>query len=200
MKNFAQYLVETKQTFDYRIKIAGDITAEQMNQLEKSMAQFDVIKMSEKKSTPVMKTLPDFPAFANERVTHMDVSFNYPATEIGMRQVCELLGMDPNRMLMQPREYAEKLDQEREGYEQQPESVLADTDFPEPNAEQKELSDDYSAAPDEHRIVVQNEYKSDFTIAGGKTPAAKTTSDFPMNNESPMSKQNEIPEVKSFAR
>ena len=200
MKNFAQYLVETKQTFDYRIKIAGDITAEQMNQLEKSMAQFDVIKMSEKKSTPVMKTLPDFPAFANERVTHMDVSFNYPATEIGMRQVCELLGMDPNRMLMQPREYAEKLDQERKGYEDQPESVLADTDFPEPNAEQKELSDDYSAAPDEHRIVVQNEYKSDFTIAGGKTPAAKTTSDFPMNNESPMSKQNEIPKVKSFAR
>ena len=200
MKNFAQYLVETKQTFDYRIKIAGDITAEQMNQLEKSMAQFDVIKMSEKKSTPVMKTLPDFPKFENERVTHMDVSFNYPATEIGMRQVCELLGMDPNRMLMQPREYAEKLDQERKGYEDQPESVLADTDYPEPNAEQKELSDDYSAAPDEHRIVVQNEYKSDFTIAGGKTPAAKTTSDFPMNNESPMSKQNEIPEVKSFAR
>jgi hypothetical protein len=200
MKNFAQYLVETKQTFDYRIKIAGDVTAEQMNQLEKSMAQFDVIKMSEKKSTPVMKTLPDFPAFENERLTHMDVSFNYPATEIGMRQICELLGMDPNRMLMQPREYAEKLDQERKGYEDQPESVLADTDYPEPNAEQKELSDDYSAAPDEHRIVVQNEYKSDFTIAGGKTPAAKTTSDFPMNNESPMSKQNEIPEVKSFAR
>jgi hypothetical protein len=200
MKNFAQYLVETKQTFDYRIKIAGDVTAEQMNQLEKSMAQFDVIKMSEKKSTPVMKTLPDFPAFENERLTHMDVSFNYPATEIGMRQICELLGMDPNRMLMQPREYAEKLDQERKGYEDQPESVLADIDYPEPNAEQKELSDDYSAAPDEHRIVVQNEYKSDFTIAGGKTPAAKTTSDFPMNNESPMSKQNEIPEVKSFAR
>jgi hypothetical protein len=200
MKNFAQYLVETKQTFDYRIKIAGDITAEQMNQLEKSMAQFDVIKMSEKKSTPVMKTLPDFPAFANERLTHMDVSFNYPATEIGMRQVCELLGMDPNRMLMQPREYAEKLDQERKGYEDQPESVLADTDFPEPNAEQKELSDDYSAAPDEHKIVVQNEYKSDFTIAGGKTPAAKTTSDFPMNDNSAISGTNKLPEIKSFAR
>jgi hypothetical protein len=156
--------------------------------------------MSEKKSTPVMKTLPDFPAFANERLTHMDVSFNYPATEIGMRQVCELLGMDPNRMLMQPREYAEKLDQERKGYEDQPESVLADTDFPEPNAEQKELSDDYSAAPDEHKIVVQNEYKSDFTIAGGKTPAAKTTSDFPMNDNSAISGTNKLPEIKSFAR
>jgi hypothetical protein len=200
MKNFAQYLVETKQTFDYRIKIAGDITAEQMNQLEKSMAQFDVIKMSEKKSTPVMKTLPDFPQFENERLTHMDVSFNYPATEIGMRQVCELLGMDPNRMLMQQREYAEKLDQEREGYEEQPESVLADTDFPAPNAEQKELSDDYSADPFEHKIVVQNEYKSDFTIAGGKTPAAKTSSDYPIQEKSPISGTNELPEVTSTAR
>jgi hypothetical protein len=100
--------------------------------------------------------------------------------------------MDPNRMLMQQREYAEKLDQEREGYEEQPESVLADTDFPAPNAEQKELSDDYSADPFEHKIVVQNEYKSDFTIAGGKTPAAKTSSDYPIQEKSPISGTNEL--------
>ena len=194
MKNFAQYLVETKQTFDYRIKIAGDITSEQMNQLEKSLAQFDVIKMSEKKSTPVMKTLPDFPAFENERLTHMDVSFNYPATEQGMRQVCELLGMDPNRVLMQQREYAEKLDQEREKYEAQPESVLADTDFPGPDAEQTELKDDYSADPMDNEVVVKNEYKSDFTIAGGNTPKAKTTSDYPEQTKSPIGGTNKIPD------
>ena len=141
-----------------------------------------------------MKTLPDFPAFENERLTHMDVSFNYPATEQGMRQACEMLGIDPNRVLMQQREYAEKLDQERDKYEAQPESVLADTDFPEPDAEQKELSDDYSADAFEHKIVVQNEYKSDFTIAGGKTPAAKTTSDYPEQPKSPIGGTNKIPD------
>jgi hypothetical protein len=48
--------------------------------------------------------------------------------------------------------------------------------------------------------VVQNEYTSDFTIAGGKTPAAKTTSDFPMNEKSAISGTNELPKVESYAR
>ena len=136
MKSFTEYLVETKQTFDYRIKIAGDVDNNTINELEKKLAQFDVIKMSDAKTTPVMKTLPDFPQFENERCTHMDVTFNYPATGPQIQQIAKLLNMDPNRMIIQQRDYADKLDQERKKYEAQPESVLADTDFPEPNAEQ----------------------------------------------------------------
>jgi len=198
MKSFAEYLVETKQTFDYRIKIAGEVDKDTVNELEKKLQQFDVIKMTDPKTTPVMKTLPDFPDMENDRCTHFDVTFNYPATDPQIKQIAKLLNMDPNKMIIQQRDYADRLDAEREKYEAQPESVLTDTDFPDPDAEQKALSDDYSAAPDQHEVVVKNEYKSDFTIAGGTTPKAKTTSDYPMNNDSPMSKQNKIPNPKDL--
>ena len=194
MKSFTEYLVETKQTFDYRIKIAGDVDKNTINELEKKLAQFDVVKMSDAKTTPVMKTLPDFPQFENERCTHMDVTFNYPATHPQIVQIAKLLGMDPNRVIIQQRDYADKLDKERENYDAQPESVLADDEHPETNAEQKAAKEDYSADPMEKDVVVQNEYKSDYTIAGGATPKAKTTSDYPEQTKSPIGGTNKIPD------
>ena len=59
MKSFSQYLVETRQTFDYRIKILGDADAELINKLEEKLQQFDVVKMTEPKKTPIQKTLSD---------------------------------------------------------------------------------------------------------------------------------------------
>ena len=194
MKSFSEYLVETKQTFDYRIKIAGDVDKDTVNELEKMLQQFDVVKMTDPKTTPVMKTLPDFPDMENDRCTHFDVTFNYPATDPQIKQIAKLLNMDPNKMIIQQRDYADKLDAERKKYEDQPESVLADTDFPAPDAEQKALSDDYSADPMDKEVVVKNEYKSDFTIAGGNTPKAKTTSDYPEQTKSPIGGTNKIPD------
>ena len=60
MKSFAQYLVETRQTFDYRIKILGDVDAELINALEEKLQQFDVVKMTEPKKTPIQKNLLTF--------------------------------------------------------------------------------------------------------------------------------------------
>ena len=70
--------------------------------------------------------------------------------------------------------------------EDQPESLLTDTDYPAPDAEQKALSKDYSIGPYDHEVV-KNAYKTNFTVAGGKTPPAQTTNDLPMGNKSPMS-------------
>ena len=74
MKSLAQYLVEARQTFDYRIKILGDVDAELINALEEKLQQFDVIKMTEPKKTPIKKVLPDFPDAKNDSCTFMDVT------------------------------------------------------------------------------------------------------------------------------
>ena len=193
MKSFSEYLVETKQTFDYRIKIAGDVDKDTVNELEKMLQQFDVVKMTDPKTTPVMKTLPDFPDMENDRCTHFDVTFNYPATDPQIKQIAKLLNMDPNKMIIQQRDYADKLDAERKKYEAQPNPVLG-ADYQANTAEQKALSDDYSADPMDKEVVVKNEYKSDFTIAGGNTPKAKTTSDYPEQTKSPIGGTNKIPD------
>jgi hypothetical protein len=82
--------------------------------------------------------------------------------------------------------YEESMAQEAEKIEDQNKDLLSDTDYPADDAEQKNLKKDYSAEPHDH-VVLKNAYRSDFTVAGGRTPAAKTTNDLPQGNKSPIS-------------
>jgi len=141
--------------------------------------------MSAPKTSPVQAKLADFPAFDNESVTHMDVEFRYPAIEPQIQQIVQLLGVDPNRVRMLTVPYEDSNDKITADIEKQNKDLLSDTDYPAPDAEQKALYKDYSAAPDDH-AVVKNTYRSNFTVAGGKTPPAITTNSLPMGDKSPM--------------
>ena len=197
MKSFAQYLTETRQTFDYRIKICGDVDAKFVNELEEKLQQFDVITMTEPKKTPIQKVLPDFPGVENESMSIIDVTFNYPATPPQITQMAELLGMNPNHIIIQTQEYADSTAEERKGYEEQPNPVLGSEEGEQPeNKASKEASEYYAADP-YTRKVIGNEYSSDFTIAGGKTPPAKFTTDTPNSVDSPIMGTNKIPVVKA---
>ena len=192
MKNFQQYLAESERTYNYRIKIVGDVAPDFIKQLEERLKQFDVVKISKPKTTPVQLKPADFPKHSNDSVTSMDVEFRYPAIEPQIKEIAQLLFLDPNRVVMLTVPHEVGMDVERERVETENKDLLTDTDYPAPNAEQKALSKDYSAPYDEH-AVLKNAYRSDFTVAGGKTPPAKTTNDLPMGNNSPMTKVKRPP-------
>ena len=187
MKKFQEYLAESERTYNYRIKIVGDTPSGFLKDLEEKLKQFDIVKISAPKTTPVQAKPADFPAFDNDRVTHVDVEFRYPAIEPQIKQLAQLLMFDPNRIRMLTTPYEDSMDSERAKIEEQNKDLLTDTDFPAPNKEQKALYKDYSTEYNNH-AVLKNAYRSDFTVAGGKTPAAKTTNDLPMGKNSPMSK------------
>ena len=197
MKSLSQYLTEAKQTFDYKIYILGDVEADVLNDLEEKLQQFDVIKMSGAKKTPIQKTLPVFPEAENESMSIIDVSFNYPATPPQMIQIARLLGMDPNAIRIQQSTYADSIDAEREGYEEQPNPVLGSDEGEQPESKASKEASEYYAADPYTRKVIGNEYSSDFTIAGGKTPPAKFTTDYPNGVDSPIMGTNKIPVVKA---
>jgi hypothetical protein len=192
MKNFQQYLAESERTYNYRIKIVGDVAPDFIRQLEDRLKQFDVVKITKPKTTPVQLKPADFPKHSNDSVTSMDVEFRYPAIEPQIKQIAQLMFLDPNRIIMLTVPHEESVDSEREQVEKQNKNLLTDTDYPAPDAEQQALSADYSAPYDQH-AVLRNAYRSDFTVAGGKTPAAKTTNDLPMGNTSPMTKTKRPP-------
>lgn len=192
MKNFQQYLAESERTYNYRIKIVGDVAPDFVKQLEEKLAQFDIVKISKPKTTPVQLKPADFPKHSNDSVTSMDVEFRYPAIEPQIKQIAQLLFMDPNRIIMLTTPHEEGMDVERERVETENKDLLTDTDYPADTAEQKALKADYSAPYDQH-AVLKNAYRSDFTVAGGKTPPAKTTNDLPMGNDSPMTKVKRPP-------
>jgi hypothetical protein len=192
MKNFQQYLAESERTYNYRIKIVGDVAADFIKALEEKLAQFDIVSFGKPKSTPVQMKPADFPKHSNDSVTSIDVEFRYPAIEPQIKQLAQLLFLDPNRIIMLTTPHEESMTAEKAKIEDQNKNLLTDTDYPAPDAEQKALSKDYSAPYDEH-AVLKNAYRSDFTVAGGKTPPAKTTNDLPMGTSSPMTKVKRPP-------
>ena len=187
MKPFAKYLAESERTYNYRIKIAGDVPSEFFRELEDKLAQFDVVKMSKPKTSPVRKEIPDFPAFPNQSMTIVDAEFKYPAVEPQIKQLAQLLGLDPNRVIMSTTPYEDSLDIEAAKIKEQNKDLLDTPEYPAPDAEQRALKKDYATGPYDH-AVLKNAYRSSFTIAGNKTPPAKTTNELPMGNTSPMSK------------
>ena len=191
MKNFQQYLAESERTYNYRIKIVGDVAPDFVKQLEEKLAQFDIVKISKPKTTPVQLKPADFPKHSNDSVTSMDVEFRYPAIEPQIKQIAQLLMIDPNRIIMLTTPHEEGMDSERERVAAQNKDLL-DSDYPADTEEQKALIADYSAPYDQH-AVLKNTYRSDFTVAGGKTPKAITTNDLPMGNDSPMTKVKRPP-------
>ena len=198
MKKFHHYLAESERTYDYRIKILGDVPPTFIKDLEQKLQQFDIIKMSGKKTTPVQKLLKDFPNEENDMVTSVDVSFRYPAIEPQIQQLAQLLGFNPNRIRLLTQSYVDSIDNEISEINTQNKDLIADTDYPAPNAEQQALKKDYSGDPYKH-AVLQNAYRSDFTVAGGKTPPAKTTNDIKQDTKSPMTDIKRMPRPATFA-
>ena len=184
MNTFAKYLAESEKTYQYRIKVVGDVPEGFFKELKNKCAQFDIVKMSDPKTAPVRKQIPDFPAYPNQSMSIVDVEFKYPAVEPQIKQLAQLLGLDPNRIVMNTANHEDGLNVENAKIIDQNKDLLGDTDYPADDAEQRALIKDYSAEPHDH-VVLKNAYRSDFTVAGGKTPAAKTTNDLPMGTKSP---------------
>ena len=89
MSTFQKYLTESTKSYDYKIKIVGEIDKNFTTKMETALAKFEVAKMSAGKKTPI-QTLPlDFPALSNQSVTIFDVTTNYPASA---REMKEYLG------------------------------------------------------------------------------------------------------------
>jgi hypothetical protein len=185
MKPFAKYLAESERTYNYRIKIVGDVPTGFIKDLESKMSQFDVVKMGSPKTAPVRKNIPDFPAFPNQPLTIVDVEFRYPAIEPQIKQLAQLLGLDPNRIVMNTDAYEQSLDDENKKILDQNKDLLDTPEYPKDDAQQRALKKDYATGPYDH-AVLKNAYRSNFTIAGGKTRPAETTNDLPQGNKSPM--------------
>ena len=93
MSTFQKYLTESTKSYDYKIKIVGEIDKNFTTKMETALAKFEVAKMTAGKKTPI-QTLPlDFPALSNESVTIFDVTTNYPASA---REMKEYLGVHMN--------------------------------------------------------------------------------------------------------
>lgn len=187
MKSFHHYLTESVKQYEYRIKIAGELDPAMLEELEKMMAKYDIVKMSSPKKTPVMTSPAGFPELKNEEVHIIDVIFNYPPVETEVVQMWKRLGGNPNYIRLMTKSYDDSVSAECDSKEESP---VLEKDYPES-----------TAAPASPEDAIQNSAKgAKFEIAGGKTAAAETTNDLPQGTKSPIPGTNQKPVPKSSAR
>ena len=96
MSTFATYLTESTKTYEYKVKIAGDIDKDFATRMETCLQKFEVAKISAGKKTPIQSLPLDFPALSNEAVTIWDVTTNYPASVKVMEEyVADYMDVNP---------------------------------------------------------------------------------------------------------
>jgi len=191
MKPFAHYLAESTKTFDYRIKICGEVDAEFLKNFKEQLKKFDPAEISTPKTTPVQARPADFPGQTNQRVTIIDGSFRYPATPPQIQQMAELCGVTADHICINDLHWSEGMDQELLGIKDENSPAVLQKDYPADSAEQKRLKKEYE---DGNQQVVRNSAAdAKWTVAGGKTPPAETTNDLPQGVVSPMSRVKRPP-------
>jgi len=86
MKAFKEYLTESKKTYKFKVRVAGELPENFADRLDRSMTKFEVVSISTGKKTPITEKPLDFPQLANCEVTHFDVEVSYPVTAYVLEQ------------------------------------------------------------------------------------------------------------------
>ena len=193
MKSLKHYIVESVHTYNYTIKIAGNVDKNVIDLFKYNLKKFDPVKIDEPKSTPIQKDPYGFPNLHNQPVTIIKAEFRYPATEPMIQQIAQLLGYQVDMVRVVSSNYDDSINSEAEGYanEMDHNPLLLHTELEEqPGA--KEASKNYG---DSYLSSIKDQAKDskiDISYAGQKTPDAfdpfkPYLDDKKMGDKSPMS-------------
>lgn len=85
MKSFKDYLMESKKTYNFKVKVAGDLPEKFDSTLKSLLEKYSVCSMNKTK-TPIQKTPLDFPNVAAQEVHIFEISLDYPVTSAELKQ------------------------------------------------------------------------------------------------------------------
>ena len=86
MKAFKTYLAESTRTYDFRIKLACELTSEALDRLKQALEAYQLDEISKPKRLPVRETV-DFPQAGPTEVNIIDVKVCYPVNSAQVRAV-----------------------------------------------------------------------------------------------------------------
>jgi hypothetical protein len=159
MKSLKQYIAESVHTYNYTIKIAGDVDKNWLDLFKYNLKKFDPVNISEPKSTPIQKDPYGFPNIHNEPVHIIKAEFRYPANEPMIQQIAQLLGYNVNMVRVISSSFDDSINSEAGGYanEMDHNPLLMHPELEEqPGA--KEASKNYS---DSYLKSIQDQTKDD---------------------------------------
>lgn len=194
MRSLKHYIVESVHTYNYTIKIAGEVDKNFLDMFKFNLKKFDPIKISDPVSTPIQKDPYGFEGLKNEPVHIIKAEFRYPATEPMIQQIAQLLGYNVNMVRVIGTSFDDSINSESEGYANEAShSPVLDHEALEEQPGAKEANKAYGNSYLDSIKDQMEDNTIDIPYSGQKTPAAfdpfkPETLMATMGKESPMSK------------
>jgi hypothetical protein len=187
MKSFKDYLFESKKTYSFKVKIAGDVTNEEETKLKSLLEKYQIVEFSKSTKTPVQALPLDFPRLSNTEVNIWDITLDYPVTS---HELLNYLGnglrINEQRIVVRnPNEPSEEYQSPGKTYDG---PLLTDSTYKEsPNANFDEYyGDKYNA---NFVKTLSDDLKEKQKARGEIRPTAdssETSNGIPQNNVSPV--------------
>ncbi len=99
MKSFKTYLEESKQVYEYKVKIAGDCPKDCAKQMKIALEKYGCTSCSAGKRTPIQESPLDFPDQKFSEVNIFDIKVTYPTTAAVLREyIAEQLKINSSRI------------------------------------------------------------------------------------------------------
>lgn len=119
MNGLKKFIAESVKTYNYTIKVAGEVDKNWLDMFKYNLKKFDPVKISDPVSTPIQKTPYGFPGLENQPVTIIKCEFRYPATEPMVQQLAQLLGYNLNMVRLVSTSFDDSQNSEAEKYQNQ---------------------------------------------------------------------------------
>ena len=78
MRKFSEILTESKKTYNFIIRVAGDLPEGCESTMKTALEKFDLVSFNGPKRTPIQETPMDFPQLQNMEVHTFEAEVSYP--------------------------------------------------------------------------------------------------------------------------
>jgi len=132
MKSFTEYLTESKNTYTFRIKLAKELSGDDLSRIENHLAKYDVQKVSAPTKLMLQSVPYDFPQLRGYEIFVIEFETNLPASAYQIQtEIQTLLGISDG--FMKVRSDQEPLEKQEQALSDDAEvaSLLADSTYSE---------------------------------------------------------------------
>lgn len=101
MKTLNDYLTLVEKEYNYRIKVAKELTEKQFDRMERILQKYDLLEVKSIHKTPIQKSPLDFATLDNVEVYIIDIVTRLPMSPTIFRNtMAETLRMHPNYIIV----------------------------------------------------------------------------------------------------
>ena len=94
MKDFKTYLAESQRTYDYKIKVAGEMNKDNVDKFKTALEAYKVSSLTGPRRLPIQES-PEFPNMGPVEINILDVKLAYPCTNDQVHTALKQCGCHP---------------------------------------------------------------------------------------------------------